>query len=81
VVGAAAAAVVRPILIPLVHVILEPAFVYTSAVAMLLAGIAACALFWYKVERPELVRLRTLQSEIRRLPLPKTRSRRNASKR
>jgi hypothetical protein len=28
-------------------------------------------LFWYKVERPELVRLRTLQSEVRRLPLPK----------
>jgi len=70
-IGAAATAVVRPVLIPLVNVILEPAFVYTSALAMLLAGIAACVLFWYKVERPELVRLRTLQSEVTRLPLPK----------
>lgn len=69
-IGAAATAVVRPVLIPLVNVILEPAFVYTSAVAMLLAGIAACVLFWYRVGRPELVRLRRLRSEVTRLVLP-----------
>jgi hypothetical protein len=70
-IGGAAETVVRPILIPLVNVILEPAFVYTTAVALFLAGLLACVMFWLKVVRPELAKLRILRSEITRLALPR----------
>jgi hypothetical protein len=70
-IGGAAEAVVKPILIPLVNVILEPAFVYTTAVALFMAGLLACVTFWFKVARPELAKLRILRSEITRLTLPR----------
>jgi hypothetical protein len=70
-IGGAAEAAVRPILIPLVHIILEPAFVYTTAVALFLLGLLACGMFWFKMARPELAKLRNLQSEITRLALPR----------
>jgi hypothetical protein len=70
-IGGAAEAVVRPILIPLVNVILEPAFVYTAALTLFLAGLLACVMFWFKVARPELAKLRILQSEITRLAMPR----------
>jgi hypothetical protein len=70
-IGGAAEAVVRPVLIPLVNVILEPAFVYTTAMALFLTGLLACAMFWLKVARPELGKLRILQSEITRLTMPR----------
>ena len=70
-IGGAAEAVVRPVLRPLVNVILEPAFVYTTALALFLAGLLACAMFWFKVARPELGKLRMLQSEITRLTMPR----------
>jgi hypothetical protein len=70
-IGGAAEAVVRPVLIPLVQVILEPGFVYTTALALFLAGLLACGMFWFKVARPELAKLRILQSEVTRLPMPR----------
>src|SRR5258708_7931843 len=70
-IGGGAAAVARPILVPLVNVILEPAFVYTTAMALFLAGLLACMMFWFKVARPELAKLRNLQSEITRLAMPR----------
>jgi len=70
-IGGAAAAAIRPVLIPLVNVIVEPTFVYTTAMALFLAGLLACAMFWLKVERPALSKLRILQSEVTRLARPK----------
>lgn len=69
-VGGAATALVRPILVPLVNIILEPSFVYTTAVGLFFAAAAACAAFWYKVARPQRDRLRILRSEVTRLRRP-----------
>jgi hypothetical protein len=62
------AAVVRPILIPIVELIAAPAFVYLASAAIIIAAVAACIMYWRKVIRPRIARLRALRSEVGTLP-------------
>ncbi len=72
-VGAAATAVVRPVVIPVVELINVPAFVYVVSLAILLSGVAACAAYRVSVLGPKLAGLRRLRSDLGELPLPRAR--------
>ena len=58
---------VKPILIPVIDMILDPAFIYTTSFLIFVAAVFSCLLFFFKVVRPELDRMKVLRSEIVRL--------------
>ncbi len=70
-IGSGATALVRPVVIPLVELINVPAFVYCAALAILLAGVAACASYHLAALRPSLSRLRTVRTAVGNLPEPR----------
>ncbi|MFL6796332.1 MAG: hypothetical protein ACJ8F3_02855 [Xanthobacteraceae bacterium] len=67
------AAVVRPILIPLVILIGTPWFVYLAATALLLAAVVVCIAYWWRVVRPTIRKMRGLVFDVRALPRPDVR--------
>lgn len=69
--GAAATAVVRPVVIPLVELINIPAFVYCAALLILLAGFAACGIYQIAALRPSLAELRRVRVAVGDLPQPR----------
>ena len=70
-IGAAATAMVRPVVVPLVELINAPAFVYCAALAILLAGVAACAVYHVAALRPHLAELRRVRAAVGELPQPR----------
>ena len=57
----------KPILIPVVETILEPTFIYTTSLLIVVAGLLSCVVFFFRVVGPALVRMRSLQAETVRL--------------
>ena len=71
VVAGAAIAIIRPMVIPIVELINVPSFVYCAALMILLAGLAACAVYHVAALRPALYGLRRIRSEVGDLPEPR----------
>jgi hypothetical protein len=69
--GAAATAIVRPIVLPLIELINVPAFVYCAALLIFLAGLVACAIYQVAAVRPYLAELRVFRSALGDLPHPR----------
>lgn len=61
----------RPVLVPLVELINNPAFVYCAALLIFLAGLAACAVYQVAVLRPALGALRRVRARVNDLPEPR----------
>jgi hypothetical protein len=72
-IGDFASGAVKPILVPLVELINHPAFVYTLAVLIFAAGIAACAAYWLRGVRPRLHELAAVRRGVDELPVPSVR--------
>ena len=70
-IGSGVTSLVRPVVIPLVELINVPAFVYCAALAILLAGFAACAIYHLAALRPSLSELRTVRTAVGNLPQPR----------
>src|SRR6187401_1161715 len=60
----------RPVAIPLIHLINTPAFIYLLSLLLLLAGVVACAAYWFRIVKPRLKALAELEIALGRLPLP-----------
>jgi hypothetical protein len=69
--GASAAAIVRPLVIPLIELINVPAFVYCAALVIFMAGLAACVVYQIAAVRPYLAELRAVRSAVGDLPQPR----------
>ncbi len=69
--GASAAAIVRPLVIPLIELINVPAFVYCAALVIFMAGLAACVVYQIAAVRPYLAKLRAVRSAVGDLPQPR----------
>jgi len=69
--GASAAAIVRPLVIPLIELINVPAFVYCAALVIFMAGLAACVVYQIDAVRPYLAELRAVRSAVGDLPQPR----------
>lgn len=69
-IGAAAVAVVRPVVIPAVEVINAPGFVYVVSTLILFAAVAASVAYWVRVVRPGTRRFAAVRRAVRDLPLP-----------
>jgi hypothetical protein len=70
-IGSTAIALVRPIAIPVVDAINNPAFVYLSSLAIILAAIAASVAYWMRAILPARRRFSALRRAIRDLPSPR----------
>jgi hypothetical protein len=65
--GVSIAAFAKPLLIPIVEIILDPDFVYMTSSLIFVAAILSCILFYGKIVRPELRRMKALRDDIIRL--------------
>ena len=77
-IGAAAGAVARPLVIPVVELINVPAFVYIASLMILGSGAAACLAYRVSVVAPRLAELRRVRAGIGDLPMPRGRGGRDA---